>query len=554
MSFRLGAAAFLIAAAGFAQQRAPGNETISKEQLSADLHFLAGDSMRGRLTGTAEYRLSAEYIESRFARLGLKPVSGEALFHRYDLILSRLDQPNRLVIEQGQAGSRTARLLEDFYPLIFSADARAASPVAFLGYGVHAPDLDWDDYKGRNLGGTIALVLDGDPGANDPKSRFDGLVTSEYANPLRKALWAQDHGASAVLFVNAGSGDSKVIDSFPGNARAYWPAKPPHLKKYTLAAYVNRIRIPVAQVSPAIAASLIRYSGRTLLQAAVESEKGPGSGFLAGNGQRVEIETALKRTSVQDRSVVAKIEGADPKLSAEAVIVSAHYDHNGADGDQIYNGADDNGSGAVALIEIAEAYALAAAQGNRPRRTVIFASWGSEERCCGPLLGAWAWVEDPPWPLDRTVATLNMDMIGRSEEVPERGGGRRFAGLAPQTAASNANNVNILGWSYSPELSKLADEANHSTDLRLLRRYDNNRSQLLRRSDQWPFLQRAVPALFFHTGLHPDYHTTNDRPERIDYAKMERIARLIHQLSWNLANRDGARPAMPKRREIPDAK
>ena len=532
------------------QQRAPGNETILKDQLKADLYFLAGDAMRGRLTGSAEYGLAAEYIESRFRRLGLKPVSGDSLFHRYDLVLSRLDAPNRLQFGTDGTVHRQGKLLEDFYPLIFSADARTTAPVAFMGYGIHAPALGWDDYQGKNLVGAIALILDGDPGANDPKSVFDGVVTSEYAGSLRKALSAQEHGAAAVLMVNAGSGDRAVVNSFPSSARTYWPVKPPHLEKYTLAAYANRIRIPVAQVSPTVAEALILRSGRTLKQAAAEADKGGGQGFIGSDGQKMELEVTLKRTIVEDRNVVARIEGSDAQLKNEAVIVSAHYDHNGADGEQIFNGADDNGSGVVALMEIAEAYALAAAQGQRPRRTVILASWGSEERCCGPLLGAWAWVEDQGWPLDKTVATLNMDMIGRSEEVPENGG-RRFNGLATQTAAMNANNVNILGWSYSPDLNKLVDQANHSTDLRLLKRYDNNKSQLLRRSDQWPFLQKRVPALFFHTGLHPDYHTTNDRPERIDYGKVERVARLVHQLSWDLANRDG-RPAMPERRTIPE--
>jgi hypothetical protein len=520
------------------QQRAPGNETISKDQLKADLYFLAGDAMRGRLTGTHEYDLAAEYIQSRFERLGLKPAVGDSMFHRYDLVLSRLDEPNRLRFEQ-----RQGKVLEDFYPLIFSANAKVEAPVRFAGYGINAPTLNWNDYKGKTMAGAIALILEGDPSPNDPKSLFDGVVTSEYANSLRKTLWAQEAGAVGVLFVSSTAG-RPVLNGFPSAARTYWPVKPPHLEKYTLAAYADRIHIPAAQISPAIAAAMLR---RPLKQAVEEAEQGAPP---PGEGPKAELEVTLKRTIVEDRSVIARIEGSDPQLKDEAVIVSAHYDHNGADGDQIFNGADDNGSGAVALLEIAEAYSLAAARGQRPKRTVILASWGSEERCCGPLLGAWAWVEDEPWPLAKTVAALNMDMIGRSEEVPEAGGGRRFNGLAPQTAASNANNVNILGWSFSPDLSRMVDEANHSTDLRLLKRYDNNRSQLLRRSDQWPFLQRRVPALFFHTGLHPDYHTTNDRPERIDYGKVERVARLVHQLSWDLANGD-KRPTMPARRMIP---
>jgi Zn-dependent M28 family amino/carboxypeptidase len=263
----------------------------------------------------------------------------------------------------------------------------------------------------------------------------------------------------------------------------------------------------------------------------------------------VDLATALDRTVVEDRSVVSKIEGSDPALGSEAVLISAHYDHNGAEGNVIYNGADDNASGTVALLDIAEAYAAGIQQGQRPRRTIIFAVWGSEERCCGPLLGSWAWIEQPLWPLNKTVAALNMDMIGRSEEVPE-GGGARFKGLKVQTAASNANSVHVMGSSFSPDLAEAIRKSNREIDLTLRMDYDNNASNLLRRSDQWPFLQRGIPAVFFHTGLHPDYHTQFDRPERIDYAKVERVARLVYQTSWDLSQGD-SRPGAPEIRQIP---
>ena len=128
-----------------------------------------------------------------------------------------------------------------------------------------------------------------------------------------------------------------------------------------------------------------------------------------------------------------------------------------------------------------------------------------------------------------------MDMIGRNEEVPVGGGGR-FNGLEIQTADSNNNAVNVLGFARAPELSAAVDKANAGIGLDLQKRYDNNPSNLVRRSDHWPFLQRGVPALGFGLGLHPDYHTVYDRPEKINYVKMEKIARLIHQASWNLAN------------------
>jgi Zn-dependent M28 family amino/carboxypeptidase len=253
---------------------------------------------------------------------------------------------------------------------------------------------------------------------------------------------------------------------------------------------------------------------------------------------------SVNRHIVPDRSIVALVEGSDPQLKNEVVIVSAHHDHEGADGNQVFNGADDNGSGTVAVIDIAEAYAMAARTGQRPRRSVLFAVFGSEER--GPLLGSWAYTERPLRPLDKTVAVLNMDMIGRNMEVPV-GGGRRFNGLEVQSAESNSNSVNIIGHSRHPALKAAVELANAGYKLQLKMDLDNNASNLLRRSDQWPFLQRGVPAIWFHSGLHPDYHTANDRPEKINYEKMEKIARLVHQLSWNLAQQ-AARPTSTARR------
>jgi Zn-dependent M28 family amino/carboxypeptidase len=539
-------AAVAVAAAAFAQTRAPGNDTIRRDDLKADLYFLASDAMRGRLTATPEYNIAGKYVESRFQRLGLKPAGrGDSLLHSFSLTTTRLGGENRLEIAQGENLTMEAKLLEDFYPNSYSGSGRARGEMVFAGYGIVAPSLNWDDYRGAKVKGRIVVILTGEPGANDPKSPFDGLVTSEHSTVWRKILWAQERGAAGVLFAGAGPqrGGARP-QAFANIARAAWPERPPRIPRYALTTWVDRVRIPVGHVSPAVARTIL---GREIAEAAKAAERAGGVTAEALGGAIADLRTDVHRTPVDDRNVVGLIEGSDATLKSEAVLISAHYDHDGADGDRIFNGADDDGSGTVALMEIAEAYAAAAAEGKRPRRSVIFAAWASEER---GLLGAWAWTENPLWPLDRTVAVLNMDMIGRNEEVPENGG-PRFNGLRVQTAASNANAVNIMGYSYSPDLASAVAQANKEIDLQLRLRYDNNRSQLLRRSDQWPFLQRGVPSLFFHTGLHPDYHTVNDRPERIEYPKMERITRLVHQTSWDLANQD-ARPRMLSPRPIPE--
>jgi hypothetical protein len=526
--------------APLAQQRAPQNESIRQSDLRADLFFVAADSMRGRLTDTEENRATADFIRSRFERMGLKPAGPNgSYFQPYNLMTATLAAaPASNVLEiGGDTVKRELRAGQDFYPQRISASGVATGPVVFVGFGISAPQLGYDDYTG-DVRGRVVLALDHEPGERDPNSPFDGVVTSEHATVWRKVVAAQDRGAVAILFVADVHNHPGAVN-FEAAARAYWPEKPPRIQNYTLATWADRIRIPVAQVSPAVAASLLAGTTKAFDEwsKAAETTKGFTPVPLPS---AVSVHAAVDRHIVPDRNVVALIEGSDARLKNEWVIVSAHFDHNGADGTQIFNGADDNGSGTVALLEIAEAYALAAKDGQRPKRSVLFAAWNSEER---GLLGAWAYTEQPLAPLGSIAAVLNMDMIGRNEEIPV-GGGARFNGLEVQTAESNANALNLMAFSKVPDITAAVERANAGIGLELKKRYDNNSSNLVRRSDQWPFLQHGVPAMGFITGLHPDYHTQYDRPEKINYVKMEKIARLVHQVSWDIANSD-TRPRPP---------
>jgi hypothetical protein len=518
-----------------AQTPAPAADSIRREGLKADLFFLASDELKGRLALDPETRIAALFIRSRFERLGLKPMGPEeSFFQPYVLSKAGLAEGNAVELRPASGAARTFRLKQDTFPQSFSASGSAEGEVVFAGYGIRAPKLGHDDFASGALRGKIALVFDHEPGEKSPESPFDGVVASEYSRDLRKALYAQSAGAIAVLYV-------ADVHNHPGEvnftelAEGAWPEVPPRMPRLSLARWTDSVRIPAIAISPALAAAILEPSGKTLDELARSAEAPGGSTPVPVPSLRVAVETNVAREALTDRNVVAAIEGSDPRLKDEWVVVCAHYDHDGADEHRIFNGADDDGSGTVALLAIAEAYAEAARQGSRPRRSVLFAAWNSEER---GLLGAWAYAENPIVPLERTVATLNMDMIGRNEEVPA-GGGRRFRGLEVQTGESNRNRINILGYGYSRDLKARVEESNRVTELELLMRYDNNESNLLRRSDQWPFLQKGVPSLFFHTGLHPDYHTEFDRPEKIEYEKLERIARLVYQTSWDLASAEG---------------
>ena len=521
--------------------RAPASDVITIPKMRADLEFLAGDALRGRLTDTPENAIALEWLAARFKWLGLEPMGvNGTYFLPYNLSLGSLGTGrNEISVARGEQAVRYD-LTSGFYPHRYSASGSATGDLVFAHFGIIAQPLGYDDLAG-DVRGKVVLMLDHEPGETDTTSVFDGVVTSEYASPIKKALAAQARGAAAVLFV-ADIQNHQAPQDFAAVTRAYWPAQPPHLLPYTLAAWADRLTIPVGQVSVAVADGLLEETGKSLAELARESESARGNPLVAVPGVRITVSTSVVRRTIQDRNVLAAIEGSDPRLKNEWVVVSAHPDHNGAVGETIFHGADDNGSGAVALLAIAEAYAKAAAAGQRPKRSVLFAAFNSEER--GPLMGSWGYTEAPAVPLDRTVAMINMDMIGRNEEVPENGGAR-FRGLPVQSAVSNANTVTLLGWSRST-LTQAVERANARYKLTLKKNYDNNTSQLLRRSDSWPFLQHGVPAIWFHTGLHPDYHLTTDTADRINYEKMERIAKLVHQLTWDLAQAPD-KPTLTKR-------
>jgi Zn-dependent M28 family amino/carboxypeptidase len=313
--------------------------------------------------------------------------------------------------------------------------------------------------------------------------------------------------------------------------RTTWPAQSQR-PEGELTDWVDQVRIPAVQVSSDFAERLLQLAGKRLSDLAHQAEADGGVTSVPISGIEVRVAAAVDRNTVDVHNVLGLIEGSDPLLKNDWIIIGAHFDHTGAEPTRTFNGADDNASGVAGILEVAEAYALARSQGPGPRRSILLAGWNAEER---GLLGAWAFTNRPAVPLEHIVAVLNMDMIGRDEEVPPNGG-TRFTGLDPQTAASNHNAVHVMGYSRSADLRQTAELANRSIGLDLRFRYDNNRSNLLRRSDHWPFLFRGVPALFIHTGLHPDYHTERDRPETLNYEKMERIVRLVYQMSWHLAD------------------
>jgi len=315
---------------------------------------------------------------------------------------------------------------------------------------------------------------------------------------------------------------------FSRRAKLVWPENSSK-NIYTLKTWTEQIQIPVLFSSAKFANRLLKFSGKKLdkIQQKIDQQHRPNSFELLR--VKATIETNLTREEISVRNTLAYLPGSDLTLKDEVVIISAHFDHVGSHNGKIFNGADDDGSGTAGLLEIAQAYALSS---EKPKRSLLFAAWNAEE---SGLLGSRYYVQSPIFPLSKTVAVFQMDMIGRNEEIPDPKN-PRFFGLEKQTAEENTNSVNVLGYTRSNDLRNLVASSNEHIGLELKFRYDDSSANLLRRSDNWPFLLNGVPALFFHTGLHPDYHQPTDTPEKINYPKLEKVVRLVFLSSWHAAN------------------
>ena len=504
---------------------APGLESIRAVDLRADLTFLASDALEGRLSLQRGSEVAINWIVSEYAKAGLKPASGDSFIQSVPLIEYRTDrQESGITIVRGSQ-KRTVHF-PDAYGT-FPNDLTAAGPVVFAGYGITAPELHYDDYAGIDVKGKIVLVFDHEPQENDPKSIFNGTGNTRYATARVKLLNAQRHGAIAVLAV------AEPNRKHPSNQERMARIGGAQQRVGRIASEAiegDEVQIPLLTVSDQVAVDLLEAAGKKpgQLQASIDGDLRPVS--VAIPGTRVEIRNVNReRRRAASANVIGVLEGSDPALRAETIVFSGHYDHDGsANNGDIFHGADDNGSGTVGVVDLARAFARNPA---RPRRTLLFAVFAAEER---GLLGSYYYVQHPLRPLDTTRAVINFDMIGRNEAPSEQTKG--LIEIAPDTS----NELNLVGMKYSPEYRAAVEKANEMAGLKLNYKWDEEAAlNVYFRSDQFPFALHDVPAMWWFTGFHPDYHQTTDTVDRINFEKMVKILRLAYVTGWEFA--DGAR-------------
>jgi Zn-dependent M28 family amino/carboxypeptidase len=447
---------------------------ITAERVRGHVEFLASDELRGRDTPSPGLEAAAGYISDQFRALGLQPAGDDGSFiRRWPLEERRLDLDGLRLQVRAPAGTATLSFAEDFFVLPSMRDSVVGVP---LFAGAVRP--------GAQLGAAAS-----------------GRIVAFFLPDTLSPAWQT--GISAALQASFQAGAAGVIivldPDFPAQsiaqlAREVQGQVPP---------------FPVFGIRYDAARTMFRHAGIDL-----DAVRNRTDGALTPlTGVTVATRTPIVTTSAMAPNVVAVLPGSDAALRDEYVVYSAHFDHVGvgapdATGDSIYNGADDNASGTSAVLEAARAFA---ALQSRPPRSVMFVMVSGEEK---GLLGSMAFVQNPPVPVAQMVANINADMVGRN---------------APDTVVA-------IGQDYS-NLGRLVQEvARANRQLGLVVAPDLwPEEQLFFRSDHFSFAARGIPAIFFTTGLHPDYHQPSDQAHLIDNDKLSRIARLLFRLGHEIA-------------------
>jgi Peptidase family M28/PA domain len=512
---RIVALFLLVCTAGAQQMKsriAEGFDSIQAVRLKADLAFLSSDALEGRRSLERGSEVAIQWIASEFAKAGLKPLVGDSYLQPVPIIEFTADRALTTLTVNGHAYHAPDATAN------FANEVNVSGPVVFAGYGISAPELGYDDYAGIDVKGKIVLIFNHEPQENDANSVFNGTGNTRYTNATYKALNAQRHGAIGILTM----ADPNHPAAQPGRTVTAATARIP-----SESLVEGGPSIPAFTISGKVANELFAAGGRKPgdVQTAIDAKPAPMSSAIPE--ARAELHPVLsERRRANSYNVVGLLEGSDPALKAETVVFSGHFDHNGIGAQGIMHGADDNGSGTVGVVELARAFALNPV---KPKRSLLFVVFAAEER---GLLGAYHYVAHPLRPLVTTRAQINFDMIGRNEAADPR--------VQTEISPDTSNELGLIGTHYSPDYRAVVEHSNEMVGLKLNYKWDRDSwNGVLFRSDQYPFLLHDIPAVWWFTGFHPDYHQVTDTVEKINFEKMVKILKLAYASGFEFADSPG---------------
>ena len=516
----------------YGQDGVPSNKsseyaaTITAQDLKKHLTYIASDSLEGRDTGSEGQKKAAVYISNHFAKLGLQAIvptkEGEKSYYQKFNLYKKGWKDAYIKI-----GNKKKEFFKDYYPNgLTSIPEEQSIGVVFAGYGIETDNgaaFRYNDYKNIDVTGKAVVFYDGEPKDNDGKYLLtktdDKSEWIEKSGVQKKINIALNHGAK--MFFVVSESDTKEFNSLAAERKAVL-SRFNQLNFNPSASAEKATSNPTFFVSKEMAAEMLGLKLPKLEKLTNSiSKKGVSS---AGSIKESSISIKVERgeVPVETANILGFLEGTDKK--DEVVLITAHYDHVGIQNGVIYNGADDDGSGTCTVMELAEAFAKAKAEGNGPRRSILFMTVTGEEK---GLLGSQYYTDkDPIIPLEKTVCDLNIDMIGRIDKIH----------------APKKDYVYLIGSDkLSSELHQISEDVNkkyinYQLDYTFNDPKDPNRFYY--RSDHYNFAKHKIPVIFFFSGVHEDYHRPGDDVEKILFPKYQQIARLVFQTAWELVNRE----------------
>lgn len=464
------------------------NPDITVKELQEHEYFLASDSLKGRFPGTPEIDIAADYIRNQFRTAGLTLLGDEGL-EPFEVVTELHAGENNSLIYNGQEGV----LNKDFTPLAFSGTGELEAAVVFAGYGfdIAEDSLVWNDYEGLDVKGKWVMALRGDPEPDVPDSPF-----ARYSGDRNKAMAALDHGAAGLILVSGVEFDSR--DELASLEKIEYNAG-----------------IPVIQVTRQVADALLVPYSIERLEARINKTHKP-MGFTCSG--RVKASTEIIANKKTTYNVLGYLEGSDPELKNEVIVIGGHYDHLGMGGPNtgsrrpdtvaVHYGADDNASGTSLVMEVA---GKLAAERTKLRRSILFIAFSAEEM---GLLGSKYFIKDTLVHPGKIVAMINADMVGR---------------------LNDNRKLEIGGTGTSPVSDSLLKALPEADSFKLALSPEGYGP-----SDHASFYAANIPVFFFSTGTHLDYHTPADTPDKINYEGLKLIAQYIAGLAVELANMEKA--------------
>jgi hypothetical protein len=505
------------------------SQSISKDNAYKHLSILASDEYEGRETGKKGAWMAADYIKGEFKKLGLTaPVNGD-YFQPIDMASYTLGKS--VLTINGQPKEALKDFVIQPNNVTLAGFSFNATEVLFAGYGVTR--TDYDDYAGQDVAGKVVMIFaTGEPGKQTteaPKDRTSMMAAMRARQA--KLIDLMSRNVAGIILIDP------TIDNLSSEAKLRLAGNGQLTMKTeeNIAKMKDQKGVNVVSVSTATANDILKAGGTTIaaLQEQISVTGKPASKLIK---TAVSASAMKQEVKVRAENVLGFLEGSDPKLKQEILVVTGHYDHIGlttSGTDKVNNGADDDGSGTTGVLLIAEAFTKAKKAGKGPKRSILFMTVVGEEK---GLLGSEWYSGHPVFPLENTIADLNTDMIGRT-------------GFEYQGKPDSANYIYVIGSDkLSSELRKISETVNSTyTKMVLDYKYDDPKDteRIYYRSDHYNFAKHNIPIIFYFDGLHQDYHKPSDEVSKINFTLLAKRAQLTYYTAWELANRT-SRPLVDK--------